>query len=163
MPQANTRTYRGDSKVLIGVGILRSYEHMGIAELKCVSGEVVDAAHCRCVHTRAYMPCVIDLHISTEKTPQSNCAELLGDVGNVSGYVDRMSAGCECESKLMDGQWESRTSQSEWQYVAGMRPSIGRRTATAEWTPHREPAANSRCHAVRDVYAAIFAVRSQPA
>ena len=37
--QANTKTYRGDSKVLIGVGILRSYEHMGIAELSCISGE----------------------------------------------------------------------------------------------------------------------------
>lgn len=62
--QANTKTYRGTSKVLIGVGILRSYEHMGIAELTCVSG-------------------------------------------------------CECEPSLMDGHWDSRTSQSEWQYIAG--------------------------------------------
>lgn len=62
--QANTKTYRGNSQVLIGIGILKSYEHMGIAEMSCVSG-------------------------------------------------------CECEPLLMDGQWESKTSQSEWQYASG--------------------------------------------
>ena len=34
----NTRTYRGRSKILVGIGILTSYERMGMANLLCESG-----------------------------------------------------------------------------------------------------------------------------
>lgn len=34
----NTKTYRGKSKILVGVGILTSYERMGTALLACESG-----------------------------------------------------------------------------------------------------------------------------
>ena len=36
--QVNTRTYRGRSKILVGIGILTSYERMGMAQLVCESG-----------------------------------------------------------------------------------------------------------------------------
>ena len=38
MSQVNTKTYRGHSKILVGVGILTSYERMGMANLLCESG-----------------------------------------------------------------------------------------------------------------------------
>ena len=46
--QADTLTYRGNSKILIGIGTLKSYEHMGMAELTCVSG-------CECASFLAYV------------------------------------------------------------------------------------------------------------
>ena len=36
--QVNTKTYRGKSKILVGIGILTSYERMGTALLACESG-----------------------------------------------------------------------------------------------------------------------------
>ena len=34
----NTRTYRGHAKILVGIGILTSYERMGMASLQCETG-----------------------------------------------------------------------------------------------------------------------------
>lgn len=36
--QVNTKTYRGNSLILVGLGILTSYERMGSASLACESG-----------------------------------------------------------------------------------------------------------------------------
>ena len=36
--QVNTRTYRGRARILVGIGILTSYERMGMANLLCESG-----------------------------------------------------------------------------------------------------------------------------
>jgi hypothetical protein len=60
----------------------------------------------------------------------SSCLAIL-DVNR--DFTGCMSAGCECDSQLMDGQWESRTSQSEWQYVAGRWSSVGELSVTADF------------------------------